>query len=123
MKLKEYIDYPFKELAGRDSAPLVGIRESFVYESGQKTDKRDGTSYEVLLLSQACEKLRVKVSADETPAFSQEELDECNKSLDFVMVSFDGFQIKPYSMNNSMQISAKAESIKILGQLSQLKEE
>lgn len=123
MQLKEYINYPLKELAGRDSVPLVEIRESFVYEGGQKTDKRDGVSYGILLPSQACEKLRVKVSADVTPAFSQEELDEANKSLDFVMVSFSGFQIKPYSMNDRMQISAKADSIKVLGQLSQLKEE
>jgi hypothetical protein len=99
---------------GQNSVPVVGMHEWKEYSENGKAGKLLGYTYEILLLSSNCEKVRVRVE-DCTPITTPEEIDKHNNSLNFMMVKFEGFQARPYSGNSGqMQISAKANKAILL---------
>lgn len=114
MKLN-YLPYTPNGLNGTEAVPLVGISALTEYVDGKPTDKQIGFSYDILLLDQACEKLRVKVK-NLTPICQQEELDTANATANFIVVKFDRLEIKPYSSSNGrIAYTARADSVEVVG--------
>ncbi|WMJ85160.1 hypothetical protein ACS3UN_03465 [Oscillospiraceae bacterium LTW-04] len=103
-----------QQACGTDVLPLVGVAESYEYDSNGNKGKLIGTTYTILNPQDRCTSLRVKV-ADTTLVVSQEELDQHNKLLQFVMVRFSNFTAKPYAHKTSgMQLSCTADKAVIV---------
>ncbi|WP_169009336.1 hypothetical protein [Faecalispora jeddahensis] len=103
----------FQQIAGgADFAPIVGVSDLYEYKDGKPTSTRLGSRYIVLLLSDGCFPLAVRVEDAEAPVISQEELDKHNTSMNFVLARFEGFTARPYvDRAGRMQLSAKADRI------------
>jgi hypothetical protein len=111
MSNKIEIQLTEEPVIGSSTAPLVAVQDWTEYTSDGKRGKRLGSTYEILLLNNSCEKLRVHVE-DAAPIIAQEELDKHNKSMNFCMVRFEGFTGRPYAdRNGRLAISASAEKI------------
>lgn len=112
------------DIAGTSAAPCVAVRNHFRYDksTGHRSNDRDGTMYTILLLSQQADKMNVLVS-DNSFAVTQEKLDEHTKTLDFVLVGFEGLEITPYAKANSTLYSARADGIQIVGTVGDNKKE
>ena len=107
------IELSFQQVTGSDSAPLVGVRDWTEFSEG-KRGKRIGSTYEILLLNNSCEKLRIHVEESES-IISQEEIDKRAQSLNFCMIRCDGFKGRPYSdKNGRLAISASATKVTLV---------
>ena len=101
----------FEQVVGTNTAPLVAAQDWMEYSSEGKRGKRLGTTYEVLLLNNSCEKLRIHVE-DSAPIISQDELDKHNSAMSFCQIRVEGFKGRPYSdRNGRLAISASADKI------------
>lgn len=105
------ITLTLEQIVGANTVPLVAVLDWMEFTADGKRGKRLGSTYEILLLNNACEKLRVHVE-DSTPVITQEELDKHNSSMSLCMARFDGFKGRPYSdKNGRLAISASADKI------------
>ena len=67
----------FQQIAGgADFAPIVGVSDLYEYKDGNRTSTRLGSRYTILILSDGCSSLGVRVEDAEAPVISQEELDK-----------------------------------------------
>ena len=82
---------------------LTGVRPSYVYVDGKKTDKIDGYAYEVVLPEASYEKIVVKVKSDRPLV---------DKVVGSQEVKFDNLEAKAYrTMTGGIGISATAASV------------
>lgn len=103
----------FQQISGgNDLAPIVGVSDLYEYKDGNRTSTRLGSRYTILILSDRCSSLGVRVEDAEAPVITQEELDKHNISMNFVLCRFEGFTARPYTdRSGHMQLSAKADRI------------
>lgn len=87
---------------------LTGIRPAFKYEDGSRTDERVGTTYEVSLPALGYEKIRVRVSGEQSVS------DEILEDRDFHNVKFDNLIAYFYFVNNQVGISASADKVTLV---------
>lgn len=100
-----------KETLGADTNPVVAVQDWIEYNPDGKRGRRLGSTYDVLMLSCFCEKLRVHVE-DSASIITQDELDKHNKSMNFCMVRFEGFKGRPYvDKSGRLAITARADKI------------
>ena len=103
-------DRTFQDLVKAENAPVVHVSPWFEFLPDGKRGKQLGTSYDILLVDDNCDKLRVHVP-DMEPAISEEEIINHNAAQDFIQVKFSGFSAKMYVRDAQIGISAKAEKI------------
>ncbi len=87
---------------------LTGIRPTYRYIDGVRTEERVGTTYEVALPAQAYEKIRVRVDGD------QEIDDSVLESPEVINVIFKNLIAHFYFMNSTVGVKATADSAVLL---------
>lgn len=106
------------DVIGKETAPLVKVRPWRDYQ-GQGDSKTVGTVYEIMDLADGCDKLAVKVPGE--PIIGQEELNPRNIAADFIVVGFEGFTAREYTMDGRKGITAKADRAVIVSKGGNLK--
>lgn len=100
-------------VVGRDQPPLVGVRDWYDYINGTR-GARKGTVYTVLKIEAGTALVDVKV-LDMEAIITQEELDEANRNLRFVICKFSGFSASIYaSRDGQLKSSCTAATIEIV---------
>jgi hypothetical protein len=93
---------------------LASSGVTFKYDAnGQRTAEQDGSAYELILLGQNAERLRVK-TPEAAPSIDAQTITEANKRGEPIKVEISGLRVKPYVRDGKLQISATAEKISIM---------
>lgn len=85
---------------------LTGITPKYVYAEGEKTDKADGTYYNVLCTDRGYMSVRVSV-----PGESKISVEDAAKNPN---IRFDGMVIHLYYIDKKVVITVTAENIHVL---------
>lgn len=89
---------------------LTEIRPAYVYSNGERTNNIDGYRYTIAIPTLGFKKLSVKIE-HQTPLFNL-ELEEIPMGTE---VEFTGLEIGTYFSKGQVNLSAKAQSISIMG--------
>ena len=95
----------FQEVAGSDTAIIVEVAETKLYENGVKTDKHGGYRYTVVLPSKKFASLSIKTE-EEKPSVTPEQLAEAGNCIYAVP---NNFSAKIYRSGESFALSCKAD--------------